>query len=66
MAGPGNGNLQGLLYASRNSMHEEDCEIQLSGGTCNVKTITKQHSPKLPNLWTNTNKLERTRSGSEL
>jgi hypothetical protein len=60
MDGPGNRNLREVLDASRNSLHE-DCEIQLLGDTSNVKNITKQHSPKLQNLWTNTNKYERTR-----
>jgi hypothetical protein len=46
MAGPGNRNLRDLLDASRNSLHEEDCEIQFLGGTSHVKTITKQHMSK--------------------
>jgi hypothetical protein len=47
MEGPGNRNLRELLEASRNSLHEEDCEIQLLGGTNNVKIITKQHTTKI-------------------
>ena len=50
MAGPGNRNLRELLDASRNSLHEEDCEIQLLGGTTNVKTVTKQHTSKTTKL----------------
>ena len=46
MAGPGYRNLRELLDASRNSLSEEDCELQLLGGTTNVKNVTKQHKYK--------------------